>query len=283
MDVNYFSPYVRYAKKGEIRATPEGTVGLDYLIAICDGDDFSLLYDGQYYLIARNDIVFLRPGVIRGFDEGFNGRIIHFDIFYSDDSTSGYVCYKKPSEINDADRAFIRQDIFAGSDRESPLVRTGNRREFSKTVNRIIDTFSTMPKLFELSLKADMLHLLSLIIADNFPEYAKKFSGRPDFDVSLIKKYIDENTDTDISLGLLEDSFGFSRFHILREFENEYGITPIRYLSRKRMLKAASLLEKSDVASAAAEMGYSSVRSFSAAFRNSFGVSPEEWKNGKRP
>ncbi|MBP5256260.1 MAG: helix-turn-helix transcriptional regulator [Clostridia bacterium] len=279
MNVNLFSPYVRSAKSGEIRSAPDGTVSLDYIIAICDGDEFSLLYDGQYYLIARHDRVFLRPGVVCGFDEGISGRIIHFDIAYENDSPDGYVCYKKPSEINESDRSFMRRDVFDSSEHEGPLVRISNKREFSRTVNRVIETFSTMPRLYELSLKSDMLKLLSMIVSENFQDFMKKNSGRPDFDVGRVKRYIDENTDTDISLGLLEDSFGFSRFHILREFEAEYGITPIKYLSRRRMLRAASLLEEHSVQETAAAMGYSYVPSFSNAFKGTFGMTPDEWKS----
>ena len=66
-----------------------------------------------------------------------------------------------------------------------------------------------------------------------------------------------------------------SRFHFIRIFKQAYGITPRQYLRDLRLSKAKELLKKGvSVTQVCFDVGYSSVPTFSSAFKRSTGYSP---------
>ena len=66
-----------------------------------------------------------------------------------------------------------------------------------------------------------------------------------------------------------------SRFHFIRMFKQAYGITPRQYLRDLRLSKAKELLKQGvSVTQVCFEVGYSSLPTFSNAFKRSMGCSP---------
>ena len=67
-----------------------------------------------------------------------------------------------------------------------------------------------------------------------------------------------------------------SKFHFLRLFRDAYRETPLRYLRRRRLEAARSLLTRTDlsVTDICLRVGYESLGSFSTLFRRQVGVSP---------
>lgn len=57
-----------------------------------------------------------------------------------------------------------------------------------------------------------------------------------------IKKYIDINYKTDISLDFLSDNFKLSKFKICRQFTQIYGVSPLNYQIQLRIQEAKRLL-----------------------------------------
>jgi transcriptional regulator GlxA family with amidase domain len=74
----------------------------------------------------------------------------------------------------------------------------------------------------------------------------------------------------------LARAVGLSRAAFARRFEGAAGLTPLRYLTRYRMLFAAELLRDSDasLAEVAARVGYESQFAFSRAFKRHHGLAP---------
>ena len=72
-----------------------------------------------------------------------------------------------------------------------------------------------------------------------------------------------------------------SRFHFARCFAAAYGEAPMRYLSRRRIERAQDLLRSANVTVTDVCMlvGYSSLGSFSARFRELVGESPTEYRD----
>ena len=68
------------------------------------------------------------------------------------------------------------------------------------------------------------------------------------------------------------------------EFKRSCGISPMRYVTRLRMERAKILLgeETVPIQEIAAEVGYSSVYSFSRTFKNICGCSPQQFRRSCR-
>jgi AraC-like DNA-binding protein len=77
---------------------------------------------------------------------------------------------------------------------------------------------------------------------------------------------------------------GMSRSAFAARFAGVVGETPIQYLTRWRLQKAATMLQPgdADVSAAAASVGYESIPAFSKAFKRIIGVSPGAYRRGVR-
>jgi AraC-like DNA-binding protein len=73
--------------------------------------------------------------------------------------------------------------------------------------------------------------------------------------------------------------------HFARAFRRAFGETPHRYLLTRRLERAAALLRGTDhpVARVCAEVGLSSVGSFTTSFRRSYGTTPGAYRAAHPP
>ncbi len=95
--------------------------------------------------------------------------------------------------------------------------------------------------------------------------------------------YIYTHIDIDINLAELSQMVGLSTFHMHRVFKNVFGKNIYESIKSIRLQKAASLLltnAHSTISEIAHECGYSSHSSFIKAFKERFGFTPKEWRNG---
>lgn len=75
-----------------------------------------------------------------------------------------------------------------------------------------------------------------------------------------------------------------SQNHLLRTFRQAFGETPHQFLTSRRLEEARRLLRGTDlsVIEICLSVGFESVSSFSTLFRKRFGISPSEFRSGKR-
>jgi AraC-like DNA-binding protein len=83
-----------------------------------------------------------------------------------------------------------------------------------------------------------------------------------------------------LDLDRLAGEAGLSKFHFLRLFKATYGLTPTAYVSRRRIERAQDLLRATNltVTEVCHAVGFTSLGSFSARFRDLVGVSPTEFQ-----
>jgi AraC-like DNA-binding protein len=97
----------------------------------------------------------------------------------------------------------------------------------------------------------------------------------------LAKDVLDRSYAEPLDLRLIADAAGYSPFHFARAFRDVYGQTPGRYLTQRRIERAMALLRSANltVTEVCLQVGFSSLGSFSARFREVVGVSPSAYRD----
>lgn len=98
-----------------------------------------------------------------------------------------------------------------------------------------------------------------------------------------IMYYIYTHIDTNIDIEELSLDLGISKFHMHRIFKEIFGRNIYESIKSIRLQKASNLLltnKYSTISSIVNSCGYSSQSSFIKIFKERFGMSPKEWKNG---
>ncbi|WP_424186474.1 helix-turn-helix domain-containing protein [Actinokineospora sp. G85] len=99
--------------------------------------------------------------------------------------------------------------------------------------------------------------------------------------VSRAVLYLRENfTDTNLSLDMVAKSVHLSRYHLSRTFRRETGQRFIDHVTHLRMTEARALLTSTQltVTEICRRVGYHESSHFQRTFRNSFGMSPTEYR-----
>lgn len=103
--------------------------------------------------------------------------------------------------------------------------------------------------------------------------------------VNRVIDYIQLNLDKELSIGELSKQVSLSPYHFHRIFSATVGESLAKYVQRKRLERAASLLlgdSSQPVTNVAYECGFNSVNVFCRNFKRHFGVTAEEYRNKKQ-
>jgi AraC family transcriptional regulator len=90
--------------------------------------------------------------------------------------------------------------------------------------------------------------------------------------------YIESHLNSELSLDAIADAAGVSRFHLSRAFAETTGSSIAGYARARRLSEAAKALVQGapDILSLALDAGYGSHEAFTRAFRQQFGLTPEQ-------
>ncbi|MDU7501880.1 MAG: AraC family transcriptional regulator, partial [Finegoldia magna] len=96
-----------------------------------------------------------------------------------------------------------------------------------------------------------------------------------------VEDYIYENFNQDITLDSISEKFMVSKSHLIHEFKNDYGKTPMQFLLNRRMESAMLLLKTSNkpINDIAKLCGFNSQSYFDQAFRRVVKVTPNDYRN----
>lgn len=97
--------------------------------------------------------------------------------------------------------------------------------------------------------------------------------------IQEIVEFINDNLDQELSLDWISQRFDVSKYHLTREFKRYLGLSLHQYILKKRLLNARCALRQGQTAAQAFTIsGFSDYSHFSRAFRESFGMSPREYR-----
>lgn len=137
--------------------------------------------------------------------------------------------------------------------------------------------------------KESSFHLLGhlYLFFDYFVQSAKstrltQSSKMSDYYIQEAIHYIEQNFQNNISIEEIAEVCGINRSYLGKIFRNSVGRSPQEFLMNYRMVKATELLKLTtlSIADIGNAVGYSNPLHFSRAFKNVYGISPREWRNG---
>ncbi len=101
---------------------------------------------------------------------------------------------------------------------------------------------------------------------------------------ALIKRYIKNNLSSKITLNDIARELHCSTVTLTERFKEEFGITIIDYVTKKRMSLAESLLISTDspLREIAGMSGFADVEYFSRTFKKYHGISPAAWRKREK-
>ena len=96
--------------------------------------------------------------------------------------------------------------------------------------------------------------------------------------IEKVKKYIQENYSSDITLDMVAEHIAFSKYYLSKLFKEVEGINYKDYLIKVRMERAKELLKNGEkIKVVSQEVGYSNRNYFSRAFKKYTGISPGKY------
>lgn len=144
----------------------------------------------------------------------------------------------------------------------------------------VCDELAALVERFEMAeIFPESEKLLGLLLSELilFVSLAAKENRRYD-DSELgarVIRYLNENTDRDISLDKLARKFFVSKYHLCRAFKKHNGISVHGYINRKRVMYAKQLIEAGETASRAAyQVGFGDYSAFYRAYVKIVGKAP---------
>ncbi len=90
--------------------------------------------------------------------------------------------------------------------------------------------------------------------------------------------YVESHSRESITLDDIAGACKVSPFHLTRLFATTMGLSLMRYVRARRLCEAARLLAQGadDILAVALAVGYGSHEAFTRAFRDQFGLTPEQ-------
>lgn len=97
---------------------------------------------------------------------------------------------------------------------------------------------------------------------------------------ALVKRYLDNHYKENITLDTLAGITYLNKFFLAYLFKEEYGISPINYLVRRRVAESRYLLAQTDyrISEIASMLGFSSSSYFTQTFTRIEGISPRVYR-----
>ena len=122
----------------------------------------------------------------------------------------------------------------------------------------------------------DYFRLLSLISSADVKKSNKKNYPA---DILYSLNYINEHLKDDININEIALAANVSINTLERHFKDFFGITPSKYIQKKRLVNAAKLLSQGKtVTEASNESGFPDYSGFIALFRKTYGITPLKYK-----
>ena len=177
----------------------------------------------------------------------------------------------------------VRNTVFRDNDPRKCL-SPQDYEDFTKLILHLAETYFAGEELYELRCISDLSLILSLIyrsmktekLSDAEYSMHKKSHRR----IDRIAGYIDSYYQDQIRLADIAETEGITITHLSHFISEHFGMTFQEYLKEKRLGCAVRLIldPSLSLSNVAASSGFSDLKYMNAAFREVFGMNPEEYR-----
>lgn len=133
-----------------------------------------------------------------------------------------------------------------------------------------------------LAIETALTEAMSLLIARHAtPDRPVRRPGRESGPVARARTAIEAHPERDVGLDELAAVAGLSRYHLLRAFRREVGVTPHAFVVGRRVARAKRLLaDEEPLSSVALACGFYDQSHFTRTFKSWTGVTPGQYRAG---
>ncbi|NDV18402.1 AraC family transcriptional regulator [Pseudodesulfovibrio sp. JC047] len=98
------------------------------------------------------------------------------------------------------------------------------------------------------------------------------------------REYIHDNITEDISIDVLSGVASLSKYHFIRLFRNQFGLTPHQYILNLKINKVRISLESGTaVSDVAQDFGFFDVSHLNRSFKRFYGITPKQYQQQIKP
>ncbi|MBE5756360.1 MAG: AraC family transcriptional regulator [Clostridiales bacterium] len=272
MDIYELNPHFRLRSRSILNkgalSTPRALY--DYELMYVEKGSFTLVYDNKPFFCKKGDILLISPGITHYFiiEKEVSLPFIHFDAIKKANSREIPVSFKDIPDMTEEEKTWIHKRYFPKYDGE-PFLKCGNMERFLKLFNKL--TYPTYRAM--LVRKAWLTELLAVLMHFNFLQFIRN-NDEPSIEYQ-VKNYIDSNGCYNMTLQDFADFFSYNKFYMIRKFKSTFGIGIMEYRNKVRLEKSNDLLLRFTLSNTAKLLGYTSVYSFSRAYKEYFGKAPK--------
>ncbi|KRW82500.1 MULTISPECIES: AraC family transcriptional regulator [Marinobacter] len=212
-------------------------------------------------------------------------------------SYPGNIIIFNPGEVHDGhsgvDDALLYRMLYIHPDQLEPMLRSAGVKQSSDF--RIKDTLLDDPLLRQHILNIALLiethaeselqqecelYQLAARVAERHESLALDNSGRKTDSLLLrARDFIHANIQTDLSLDEISQHASLSKYHFLRMFRQQFGMTPHQYVLNCRINRAREDLESGvSLDDVVFNYGFSDLSHFNRRFKPIYGTTPREYQ-----
>lgn len=215
--------------------------------------------DDELYPVRADQLVIVNPGVIHT-EEGCDAQPMEYIVL----GIEGL----ELSAGKNSDGRFGILDFHGGGDILTCL------RHILRESQGLLEGYETVCQAYLEILIVRLMRTTSLAAA---PIPVEKRTSRQ---CAAVRRYIDTHYKEPITLDMLAEQTHVNKFYMAHAFKQEYGVSPIHYLGRRRIEESQYLLRETDMSLAQISrvLGFSSASYFSQSFQKMVGMSPMEYR-----
>ncbi|KIX15119.1 AraC family transcriptional regulator [Dethiosulfatarculus sandiegensis] len=106
------------------------------------------------------------------------------------------------------------------------------------------------------------------------------WTGVKDAELLRVRDYIHDNIEEDISIDDLSRVANISKYHLIRIFRSQFGLTPHQYILNHRINQAREVLRKGfSPTRVAHEFGFYDASHMNRHFKRAYGVTPKQYQS----
>lgn len=127
--------------------------------------------------------------------------------------------------------------------------------------------------------KEELFYLIIRDLLENYADFKESKRNISKLKVNEICDFIKKNYKENLTLEELSKIAGISKYHFIRLFTKEVGITPYKYLELTRINEAKKMLQNgAPIIEVAIRNGFSDQSHFTNLFKKTIGITPKQYQ-----